>query len=334
VTPEVLDVGTDQPPWSPRRRALAGALAAVVLAAGVGWSLGRNGAAEDDARPGPTTPAVTTEETTRLPNLEPPPTTLPLVPIPDGIPVALMIGPTSGDMALERQDADAATSPWAVVVRRNDGSFGRHGAVVTFPVSRPRAGRSVAVGDATGTAAPKQVTWPIGGAWARVRGDLSERDLVAVARGVRIRDGHPQAVAPPGFRTVVAEQYEPTAIRELRFGGLAGEAFGLTYTAVLAAAGFEDQIYAIGGISGGTVGGQPAIASAVGGGNGTLAWEAAPGVVALVGYSGSLPFGPEAIPRLRELGEGARYLTGGAAWRYLKPVTQAQDNAFGFDDFG
>jgi hypothetical protein len=281
------------------------------------------------------TPSGTTAgTTTRLPTLDGlQPTGLPLAPVPPGQPAALVIGTARGSDAIERRDSDAATSPWAVVVRREDGSFGRHGAVVTFPVAAPHGGREVEVGGVAGVAGPSQVTWPIAGGHARIRGDLPEAQLIAIARTVRVRDGHPVSDPPRGFRVVVTEPYEPTAIRELRFGDLAGAAFGLTYTAVLAAAGFEDQLYAGAGISAGSVHGYPAMASEIGGGNGSVAWEPAPGVVAFVGYSGTVPFGPEAIARLRALAEDARYLSG-EQWRDLQPFADEQDNAFGFDDFG
>jgi hypothetical protein len=132
---------------------------------------------------------------------------------------------------------------------------------------------------------------------------------------------------------VVAEPYEPSVIRELRYGELAGASFGLTYTGVLAAAGFEDQLYVGATTAAGSVGGRPAIASAVAGGSGTVAWEPVPGVVAYVGYSGTVLFGPEAIARLRQLAGAGRYLTG-QQWQRLQPEVNEQRNDFGFEDFG
>ena len=337
--PEILAAGSDRPPWSPRRRAVTAGLAAAALAAGLGWSLWPGGPDQAaDPRPGPSTTApAATGTTTRLPNFDGPvPVPFTPLPIPAGQPAALAIGTigaVQGSAALERRDRDAAGHPWGLVVRRDDGSFGRHGAVITFPVAAPHAGRAVVVGDAEGAAADRQVTWPVAGGYARIRGDLPERDLIAIARTVRVRDNRPVSDPPADFRAVVAGQYEPSVIRELRFGSLAGTAFGLTYTGVLAATGFEDQLYAGTASSAGTVGRRPAVASAVGGGSGTIAWEPVPGVVAYVGYSGTVPFGPEAVARLRELAEQGRLLSG-RQWQELQPGVNDQNNAFGFDDFG
>ena len=72
---------------------------------------------------------------------------------------------------LDRCDRTAVAGPWTVVVRRPDGSLGRHGAVVTFPVGPPTAGRSVGVDGVTGKAANGMVTWPVAGAYAQCRED-------------------------------------------------------------------------------------------------------------------------------------------------------------------
>jgi hypothetical protein len=64
--------------------------------------------------------------------------------------------------------------------------------------------------------------------------------------------------------------------------------------------GFEDQIYAVHTDTGGLVNGKPAVVSSVFGGNGTLAWEPTPGLVAYVGYSGA-PLDDKAITALQRL---------------------------------
>jgi hypothetical protein len=183
-------------------------------------------------------------------------------------------------------------------------------------------------------AVQNSIIWPIGGGNARIRGDLPEADLVAIAAATHVRSGRPVSDPPPGFSPVVTEQYEPSAIREIRYRDLGrGDDFGLTYTGVVAAAGFEDQLYASKIIDGGRVAGHPAVASALLGGNGTLAWEPAPGVVAYVGYSGMADFSTGTIARLRVVANAGRLLDG-PQWQAAGPIVTEQVNAFTFNDYG
>ena len=64
--------------------------------------------------------------------------------------------------------------------------------------------------------------------------------------------------------------------------------------------GFEDALYTELATPAGRVHGAPAVLSSVQGGNGTLAWEPLPGVVAYVGWSGA-PVSAEAVTALRTL---------------------------------
>jgi hypothetical protein len=88
-----------------------------------------------------------------------------------------------------------------VVVGQPGGSLGRHGAVVTFPFRAPPRGDDgtlVDIGGVTGVASGGAVTWSLAGGYARVRGDLSEAELVAVAAGTSIVGGQP-VVRPPAW---------------------------------------------------------------------------------------------------------------------------------------
>jgi hypothetical protein len=205
----------------------------------------------------------------------------------------LLIDREAVGSGLVRCDRTAVGGPWTAVVRRLDGSLGQHGAVVTFPVGRPTIGWSVGVEGVRGTAETGMVTWPVAGAYARIRGDLSEAELIAIAGHTTVMGGRPTVQPPVGYTMVATGPYRSPTIHELRYGSaLVGEQAalgdGLTYTGVTSGGGFEDQLYAVHAETGGSVDGRPAVVSSVFGGNATLAWEPTPGVVAYVGYSGSL----------------------------------------------
>jgi hypothetical protein len=235
-------------------------------------------------------------------------------------------GPGSG---LDRCDRTAVDGPWTAVVRRPDGSLGRHGAVVTFPVGAPTAGRSVGIDGVPGKAESGMVIWPVAGGYARIRGDLGEADLIAIAARTTVIIGRPTVNPPAGYTVVATGPYRPPTIHELRYGSAAvGEQAalgdGLTYTGVTSGGGFEDQLYAVSTDNGGLVNDTPAVVSPVFGGNATLAWEPAPGVVAYIGYSGSLLDG-KAIAALQRLAGRARVLTS-TEWQATQPQTIDQIN--------
>jgi len=230
---------------------------------------------------------------------------------------------------LERCDRTAVDGPWTVVVRRPDGSFGKHGAIVTFPVGAPTAARCVDVDGVIGKAESGMVTWPVAGAYARIRGDLGEAELIAIAARTTVVTGRPAVDPPVGYAVVSTGPYRPPTIHEARYssavvGATAALGDGLTYTGVTSGGGFEDQLYAVHTDNGGLVNGRPAVVSPVFGGNATLAWEPAPGVVAYVGYSGS-PLDDNAIAALQRLAGQARALTG-TEWQATHPQTIDQIN--------
>jgi hypothetical protein len=231
--------------------------------------------------------------------------------------------------SLDRCDRTAADGPWTVVVRRPDGSLGRHGAVVTFPVGPPAAGRGVGVGGVPGTAAAGMVTWPLAGAYARVRGDIGEAGLIEVAAGTTVVGGRPTVRPPAGYTVVTSGPYRPPTVHELRYGSAAvGEEAtlgnGLTYTGVISGGGFEDQLYVVHTDDGGSVDGRPAVVSSLFGGNATLAWEPTPGVVGFVGYSGAQLDGA-AVAALQRLAAQTRALTNDQ-WRATHPQVVDQVN--------
>lgn len=327
---EVMSVGSDRPRRRPPRRlalaalaVLLGLLLVVIVVAGPGDRQGPRQATPTVVRP----TATTAVEDGR-----------PCLPVgwapsrPAGAPVAgLQIdvpaaGPGSG---LDRCDRTAVEGPWTVVVRRTDGSLGRHGAVVTFPVSRPAGGRRVRIGGVNGAADGGVVTWPVAGGHARVRGDLSENELLAIAAGTTIADGHPAVRPPLGLTVAASGPYRPPSVHEMRFGSAevgeqAALGDGITYTGVTSGGGFEDQLYAVRVSDGGPVGGRSAVVSPIFGGNATLAWEPIPGVVAYVGYSGS-QLDDAAVAALQRLAGRTRLLSP-RQWLATNPQTTDQVN--------
>lgn len=232
--------------------------------------------------------------------------------------------------SLERRDRSAVDGPWTVVVRRAGGSLGRQGAVVTFPVGHPASGRTVQVGGVAGTAAVGLVTWPLAGAYARIRGDVAEAELVAIATYTRVIAGRPAVpAAPTGYVVVAAEPYRSPSIDEIRYGpdelGAPGAVLGgLIFTGVARGGGIEDQLYATTATSAGAVRGHPAVESAVFGGNGSVAWEPAPGVIAYIAYSGT-ESSPETTKALRCLAQRT-HIVSDAQWRALHPQTIDEAN--------
>lgn len=224
--------------------------------------------------------------------------------------------PSSVHRTVDRVDATARTDgPASVIVRRQGGSLRRSSAVVTWPVERAWPGRSVRVGTADGTVAAGIVTWHAGGAIARVRGDLPERDLLRIARATAVgTDRRPHVTPPAGMRVVWEGPYRPPVQREARYSATeVGEATALgaalVFTSVQAGAQFEDELFTMAPsrYDGVRVQGRRAVVAPTPG-NGVLAWELRPGVVALVGWSGPA-FGDGPVAALRRLASTARVLT-------------------------
>ena len=236
---------------------------------------------------------------------------------------------------LDRRDVGVGDGAWTVIVRRSDGSLGTHGAVVTYPLSIMPTGTEVMVNGETGRRSPGEIVWPVAGTpgFARARGDLTDDELLAIAQRTDVaRGGRPTVQAPRGFSTVFSGPYRAPLVREARYGSAQlGESdalgSGLTYTGVLRAGGFEDQLYATADRRSLRVGGKPAVVSAVQGGNATLAWELVPGRIAYVGYSGS-SLSDAAAQALARLARRAR-LVSPRSWAATNPGVSNQQNDFG-----
>jgi hypothetical protein len=249
-------------------------------------------------------------------------------PVPSPQAVGLLVMGVGSTLTVHDPAADRGA--WTVTLRRPDGSLGRHGAVVTYPAPPGPPGRLVQVGPVTGSMSPRSVTWPLGESHARVRGDLPARDLLAVAEATTLESGRPHVRAPRGLAVVASGPYRSRILRDARYGGvgppvLAQFLGGLVYTTVCDGAGFEDQLYGR-GRPGGTVHGSPAVFSRVGGGNETLAWQLRPGIVAFVGYSGTLQ-GAEGRRALRALAR-ASVAVNAHQWRVTQPQRLQQPALF------
>jgi hypothetical protein len=233
---------------------------------------------------------------------------------------------------LTRSDPAAVNGAWTVVVRRADGSLGRHGAVVTYPAptnDAPNTGASIRVGSVSGISGPGFILWPLGNGQARIRGDLPQADLVHIAELTTVVAGRPQVRPPAGFRVIARAPSRLLLVHEIRYASAdlgVGPALGdgLTYTGLTSGGGFEDALYAEVATPAGTVHGAAAVLSSVQGGNGTLAWEPSPGVVAYVGWSG-VGESAKAVTALRTLAEGSYILTP-SQWLAAKPQLDNQEN--------
>ncbi|MEV4622349.1 hypothetical protein AB0J74_26995 [Asanoa sp. NPDC049573] len=317
-----ISFGSDGPRRPPRRLIVAALV--VVVAAAVAFVAFVAFRGDDDRQAAPA-PSPSTTDPRPVP---------PCAPVGGGqrpAPTAPVAGLSlaDGGSSSESCDRTALDGPWTVVLRRPDGSLGRRGAVVTFPVDPPAPGRAVMVGRVRGTAADRLITWPVAGAHARVRGDLSQADLLAVAAGTTVVDDRPTVSPPPGLRVVASGPYRPPSLRERRYDAEAvGErevlSGALVYSAVTSGGGFEDRLFAGDVAEMGPVDGHPAVLSRVGGGNATVAWELEPGVVFYIGYSGPELRDPT-IEALRRLTTRSQILDA-AAWQATSPNIIEQPN--------
>jgi hypothetical protein len=246
---------------------------------------------------------------------------------------AVVLGEVPRFAALERTDDTAARGPWSLVVRRRGGWLGRHGAVITYPVSAPAWGRPVRVGRAVGTAVAGGFVWPLAGKYARIRSDLPPIEVVRLALATTVVRAVPAVHPVSGYWIALPAPYRSGSIHEIRYhasqlGSAAAGLDGLIYTGLLTAGGgFEDRLYARPATDAGPVHGRPAVAPVTVGGNRMVAWEVAPGTIAYLGYSGP-EFAPQTVDVLRQLASQARALCG-RHWRASSPQRTAQRNDFG-----
>ena len=308
-------------------RSPRGLIFVAVLAVTIGLAVAVSTLGGTSTQPPPRTP--TTEITT-----SPDSTATPQIRRETVLPTigALALGGHHGAVFLTRSDPGAVNGAWTVVVRRTDGSLGQRGAVVTYPAHTSDftdTGAPVRVGTLTGIAGRGFILWPLGNGHARIRGDLPAADLLRIAELTTVAAGRPHVRPPEGFRVIAVGPSRLPLIHEIRYGsnelalGLAlGD--GLTYTGLTSGGGFEDALYAAGATPAGIVQGVPAVVSSVQGGNGTLAWETSPGVVAYVGWSGA-EMSPNTVAALRTLAQGAHLLTP-RQWLATKPDLNEQEN--------
>ncbi|MFJ9011659.1 hypothetical protein [Streptomyces canus] len=194
-------------------------------------------------------------------------------------------------------------------------------------------GQPVRVGRVTGRAVEGEVTWPIAGAYARVRGDLPRSELIGIAAATTVTSaGRPEVAPPSGLSVTATGPSRPHYVREARYGSdRVGESDelsgGLTFTGVARCGGIEDRLYEGGAQASGPVHGKPAVVTTALGGNGVLAWEPRPGLVAYVGYSGAA-LDESAIAALHRIAEHTR-LVSAEQWQDTGPQTIDQVNDFG-----
>ena len=130
---------------------------------------------------------------------------------------AVVLGEVPQFAALERTDGTAAQGPWSLVVRRRDGSLGRHGAVITYPVSPPAWGHPVRVGRTIGAAVAGGFVWPLAGKYARIRSDLPPPEVVRLALATTVVRAAPAIHPLSGYRIAPAVPYRSGSIHEIRY---------------------------------------------------------------------------------------------------------------------
>jgi len=223
--------------------------------------------------------------------------------------------------AVERWDCDAPRrGPWSVVIRASGGHFGVHSAVATFPVDLEVSGvPSTRPQDGVWNPGTQKLVWPLGSRHAQIVGDFGQATLEDLAARITVdrldpdEGDKPQFRALNGFTVAATIPYGSPVVHEMRYGARdLGQAStlgdGLVFTGVTSGASFESQAFEAGAKPAGSVRGKPAIYSNALGGNGTLAWESAPGEVHYIGYSGSAS-SADAIEGLRALADKGRMLT-------------------------
>ena len=304
-----------------------GLIFVAVLAGAIGLAVAISTLGGTSTQPPPRAP--TTEITTR-----PDSTATPQIRRETVLPTigGLALGGHHRGGSLTRSDPGAVNGAWTVVVRRTDGSLGQRGAVVTYLAHTSDftdTGAPVRVGTAAGIAGRGFILWPLGDGHARVRGDLPSADLMRIAELTTVAAGRPLVRAPEGFRVIAVGPSRLPLIHEIQYssselGLRLALGDGITYTGLTSGGGFEDALYAAGATPAGRVQGVPAVVSTVQGGNGTLAWEPSPGVVAYVGWSGA-EMSPKAFTALRTLAQGAHLLTP-RQWLASKPDLNEQVN--------
>lgn len=219
--------------------------------------------------------------------------------------------------ALERWDCDAPAGPWSVVIRAAAGHFGFKSAVVTFPVDLEGSGvPSTRPPGGVWNPGVQKLAWPLGSSHAQIVGDLGQATLENLAAHVTVERGKPHFSALDGFAVAATIPYRSPVVHEMHYnspdlGQMSRLGDGLVLTGITSAASFESLAFESHAKPAGLVRGKPAIFSEGLGGNGTLAWEAAPGEVhyiGFIGYGGNVAW-VDVIEPLRALADKGRLLT-------------------------
>lgn len=236
---------------------------------------------------------------------------------------------------LERIDPEAAAGPWTVVLRESGGALDDPSVAITYPAA-PVPGSMAEFGhsDSSGGIQRRTFVRSMGsGRLVRVArsGNLPDGEMVRVADAVSIVDGRPVVAdglltGDRAYEVVAAGPTRPSMVAEARYGcdslGESDDLGGLCYAGLTASQGFETALFEAGFTAGPDLDGHPTAVSGVGGGNGTLAWEIHPGVIAFVGYSGAA-MGPDQIEALHRLASRFELLSP-AAWAATGPQVVEQ----------
>ena len=227
--------------------------------------------------------------------------------------LALGDHPGAHGSPLERWDCGSLNGPWSVVIRAAGGHFAFHSAVVTFPVLVVSGVPSTRPADGVWNPGAQKLVWPLGGSYAQIVGDLGQATLEDLATRITVEGEEPRFSAPGGFTAAALTTYGSPVVHEMRYGAkeLGREVTlgdGLVFTGVATGADIESLAFEAHANSVGLVRGSPAIFTEGVGGNGAMAWEAAPGEVTYIGYSGSA-LTDGAIEALRALADTGRVLS-------------------------
>lgn len=233
---------------------------------------------------------------------------------------------------LERVDPDTGTEngPYVVVIRHRSGSLVDKTAVITYQPRTTTTGDQGLVRNASTGVSALTVVRGADQVVVRALG-LSADQVTAIADATQIVDARLLVNQSPelaDFVIVAAGPQRPPRIHEARYGcDSLGEADALgafCYTGLTTSPGFEAAVYAGEFRPGPTINAHLTLVSTVGGGNGTLAWEPQPGVIAFVGYSGS-NLGDQQIDALARIAQRVAIVPPDD-WRATQPQAVTQSN--------
>lgn len=245
--------------------------------------------------------------------------------------------PGSGLVRLDPNSTDRG-QPFVVVLRRDGGHLGQDTVTITFPatptLTAPQRPLDM-LGDTITAVERSRLILNTPDGMLQLQGaGISRAVLLDIAESVDIVDGRPRvALAQMSeFSEWTTDSAAPAWTAGARYGCFdLGEADalgnGLCYTEMAPLAGFQQAILRDGFILGPLIDGHQSVVSAVGGGNATLAWEPEPGIVAMIGYSGSM-YGEEQLAAMVRLANRTTQLPT-EEWARVEAQVVSQDNAWG-----